>query len=212
MLSWLILRGRCRSCGDRISSTYFLVELANGLFYAAIFIHLGPTIAFLPLAAVVSMTIVLIYIDLEIQILPDIIDLPGIAIGVGIGALRLGDLYPNLTLAVNLLDSLIGAAFGALLLLALGMIYKLLRKIEGMGLGDVKMLAMIGAVLGWRAVFPVLFLASVTGAAFGIAMAIRAGRNLQYPIPFGVFLGIATLAVLFFGPTLLAWYRALLPA
>ena len=207
LISYLLLGAKCRNCREPIAARYFLVELANALFYLALFIHLGPVVGFLALAAIISITIVLIYIDLDIQILPDVIDLPGIAIGIGIGTLRIGDLHPNLTLSVNLLDSLYGAAFGALLLLALGLAYKLLRQIEGMGLGDVKMLAMIGAVLGWRAVFPVLFIASVAGAAFGVALAARDRRDLQFPIPFGVFLGIATFAVLFFGPTLFSWYR-----
>ena len=211
-MSWLLLRARCRRCKGSIPATYFLVELANAVFYLAIFMHMGPTIGFLLVAAVTSMTIALIYIDLDIQILPDVIDLPGIVIGLVMGWLGIGALHPQLGLTINFLDSVLGAAFGALILIALGMLYKLLRKIEGMGLGDVKMLAMIGAVLGWRAVFPVLFIASITGAAFGIAMAMREGRNLQYPIPFGVFLGISTFAVLFFGPTLFTWYRSLVLA
>lgn len=211
ILSYLILRGRCRSCGTAYGSRYVMIELANALFYLAIFFHTGVSLAFLPLAAFVSMTIALIYIDLDIQILPDVIDLPGILVGLLIGWMGLGTLYPHLILAVNLLDSLIGAAFGAGILLAIGLAYKLLRKIEGMGLGDVKMLAMIGAVTGWRAIFPLLFLASISGAIIGLIVAARQRHeNLQFPIPFGVFLGLATFAVVFFGNTLFTWYRSLL--
>jgi leader peptidase (prepilin peptidase) / N-methyltransferase len=209
LLSYLLLRARCRSCCAPIPPTYFFVELANALFYLALFLHLGPTIGFLLLAAIASMTLVLIYIDLDVQLLPDVVDIPGIVVGIAIGALSVGQLHDELIISSSLFDSLAGAALGALLLLALGFLYKALRKVEGMGLGDVKMLAMIGAVLGWRSVFPVLFIASFTGALFGLALAAREGRNLQFPIPFGVFLGIATFAVLFFGPTLLAWYRSL---
>src|SRR5213075_2575613 len=89
ILSYLVLLGRCRSCQAAISPRYPLVELANALFYLAVYQRTGPTIVFLPVAAIISMTIALIYIDVEIQILPDVIDLPGIAIGLGIGALGL---------------------------------------------------------------------------------------------------------------------------
>jgi leader peptidase (prepilin peptidase)/N-methyltransferase len=210
LISILVLRARCRHCRQPISMRYFLVELANALFYVAIFVRTGATVGFLPLAAIVSMTLVLIFIDLDVQLLPDVVDIPGIAVGLIIGALHLGARYPDMHLALNLADSVIGAAFGALLLLGLGLAYKLVRKIEGMGLGDVKMLAMIGAAMGWRPVFPVLFVASAIGAVFGVTIALRRNTGLQFPIPFGVFLGLATFVVLFFGPTLLSWYRSLL--
>ena len=210
VLAYIWLGGRCRSCRSTISPLYPLIELANALFYLAIFLRTGVSIGFVPLAIIVSMTIVLIYIDLEIQILPDVIDLPGIAVGLIIGLLQLGLLYRDLTLSVHLLDSLAGAILGGGMLLSVALIYKWFRKVDGMGLGDVKMLAMLGAVVGWRAVFPLLFIASFAGAILGVGLAIRDRQNLQFPIPFGVFLGLATFAVMFFGPTLFAWYRSLL--
>lgn len=211
LLSYGVLRARCRACRMPISARYPLVELANALFYLALFLHTGPTIGFPLLAAIVSMTIVLIYIDAEIQILPDVIDLPGIAIGMAIGALALGNSYPNLELSSSLVDSLLGALFGASVLLAIIGIYWLVRRVEGMGQGDVKMLAMIGATLGWRSIPGVLLLASVAGALIGVPIALRSGRGMQLPLPFGVFLGLAALAVLFFGPTLSSWYLSLMP-
>src|SRR5688572_29921205 len=140
ILAWLWLRGRCRACGGPIDARYPLVELANALFYLAIVQRTGPTIGFVALAALVSMTIVLIYIDLEIQILPDVIDLPGIAIGLLMAAFHFGVLYPQILLAPTLVDSIAGAVVGAGVLLAVALSYKLIRKIEGMGLGDVKMM------------------------------------------------------------------------
>jgi len=210
ILAYLWLRGRCRDCREAISLRYPLVELANALFYLAIFQRTGAEWAFIPIAAIVSMTIALIYIDLDIQILPDVIDVPGILIGIGIGALHFGERYPDFTLAESWMDSLIGATMGALVLLGIAFAYRLIRRIEGMGLGDVKMLAMIGAVIGWRALFPALMIASITGAIAGLAVAARSNRGLQVAIPFGIFLGIALLAVMFFGPTLLRWYLVLL--
>ncbi len=210
LLSWLVLRGRCRACRGPIAARYPLVELANGLFYLALYFHSGPTAGFLPLAAIISMTIALIYIDAEIQILPDVIDLPGVAVGMTIGALQLGVLYPRLMLADSALDSLLGAVTGAGIILAIIGAYWLVRRVEGMGFGDVKMMAMIGAVVGWRAVFGVLMLAAVSGVVIAVPSALKSARGMQTALPFGVFLGMATLAMIFFGPTLAGWYLSLL--
>jgi len=205
ILSYLWLRGRCRACGEAISARYPLVELANALFYLAIVQRTGLTIGFLPLAALVSMTIALIYIDLDIQILPDVIDLPGAVIGLAIGATHMGALYPDLLLSSTLLESVAGAALGAGVLLAIGLAYKLVRKIEGMGLGDVKMMAMLGAIVGWEPVMFILILASTAGALTGALIAIRHKGAMQMALPFGVFLGLAALTMIFFGRELMAF-------
>jgi leader peptidase (prepilin peptidase)/N-methyltransferase len=211
IFAWLWLRGRCRACRGPIDIRYPLVELANALFYVAIFQRTGLTPGFLAVAALVSMTIVLIYIDLDIQILPDVIDLPGVAIGLLIGATHVGAYYSGLLLSTTLLESVAGAVAGAGILLAIGLAYKLVRKIEGMGLGDVKMMAMLGATLGWEPLFPLLLLASITGAVVGVFVMTRSKEGMQVALPFGVFLGIAFLVVLFFGVDLMEWYvRALL--
>ena len=210
ILGYLWLLGRCRACRSPISARYPLIELANSLFYLAIFLRTGPTWGFLPVAALVSMTICLIYIDLEIQILPDVIDLPGVAIGLLVGATQMGALYPDLLLSSSLLESVIGAAAGSGVLLAIALAYKLIRKVEGMGLGDVKMMAMLGAVVGWEPLFPLLVIASVTGAITGLFLAMKSKQGMKVAVPFGVFLGLAFLIVVFFGPTLWRWYLALL--
>ena len=211
IVAWLWLGGKCRACRGGIDARYPLVELANALFYVAIFQRTGLTPGFLAIAALVSMTIVLIYIDLDIQILPDVIDLPGVAIGLLIGATHLGASYEGLTLSSTLLESVAGAAAGAGVLLVIGLSYKLVRKVEGMGLGDVKMMAMLGAVLGWEPLFPLLLLASITGAIAGVIVMMRGGADgMQIALPFGVFLGIAFLVVLFFGSDLMDLYVRLL--
>ena len=210
ILSYLWLGGRCRDCRAPISPRYPLVELANALFYLAIYLHTGPTPGFFLIAAFVSMIVVLIYIDAEIQILPDVIDLPGIAIGIAIGALALGEWYPALVVSASIVDALAGALVGAAVIVAVIGVYWLIRRVEGMGQGDIKMLAMIGAGLGWRAVPGVLLLAAVCGSLIGVPAALRSERGMQLPLPFGVFLGLATLAVLFFGHTLSEWYFLLL--
>jgi leader peptidase (prepilin peptidase)/N-methyltransferase len=210
LVSWILLAGRCRACRSPISIRYPLIELANALLWLAAWLHLGLTPAAAIVAVLSSMTIALIFIDAEIQILPDIIDLPGIALGLLLGGLHAGLAAPQLVLAASLTDSALGAALGAGLLLAVGLAYRLVRKVEGMGLGDVKMMAMIGAVCGWTAVLPVVFLASITGAVIGVGIAIRRREGLQFALPFGVFLGLAFLAVLFFGRGLEEWYFGLL--
>jgi leader peptidase (prepilin peptidase) / N-methyltransferase len=212
IFAWLWLLGRCRACKAPISARYPLVELANALFYVAVFQRTGLTWGFLPVAALVSMTIALIYIDLEIQILPDVIDLPGAAIGLGMAALHLGASYPELMLARTLLDSVAGAAAGAGVLLAISLSYKLVRKVEGMGLGDVKMMAMLGAVLGWQPLFPLFLLASITGSVVGLAVAAKSEGGMQAAVPFGIFLGLAFLFILFFGAALWPRYLDLLVA
>jgi leader peptidase (prepilin peptidase)/N-methyltransferase len=208
LLSWTLLLGRCRGCRTTISPRYPLIELANALFYLAIVLRTGFVPGAIIIAALVSMTITLIYIDLEIQILPDVIDLPGIALGIALAAV--GVAAPGVVLARSLTDSLIGAAAGAGVLLAVALTYKLVRKIEGMGLGDVKMLAMIGSVLGWRWLFAVVLIASIAGTLVGLAIVAAGTRDgLQFALPFGVFLGLAFLIVLFFGEPLAAVIPAL---
>jgi leader peptidase (prepilin peptidase)/N-methyltransferase len=209
ILSYLALGARCRTCKVPISPRYPLIELANALFYLAIFQRTGASLIFLPLAAIISMTIVLIFIDLEIQILPDVIDVPGVFIGVLIAWLG-AELAPGLVLAPTLLDSVFGALLGAGILAAIILAYWLIRRREGMGWGDVKMLAMIGAVAGWEAVPAVLLLASISGAVIAVPLALRSKQGFQLAIPFGVFLGLAFLTVLFFGGDLWAAYLALI--
>jgi leader peptidase (prepilin peptidase)/N-methyltransferase len=210
IVSWILLGGRCRSCRGSISLRYPLIELANGLFWLAAWLHLGLSLEGALVAIIASMTLVLIFIDAEIQILPDVVDIPGIALGLLLGFLHAGLSAPHLVLASSLADAAIGAAFGGGLLLAVGLAYRLVRKVEGMGLGDVKMMAMIGAVCGWTAVLPIVFLASLAGAVIGIGIAMRRREGLRFALPFGVFLGMAFLAVIFFGRTIEGWYFGLL--
>jgi len=209
VLSWLFLRGKCRACKAPIAGRYPVVEAANAFLWLATWAHLGTSFVALIVAILCSMLLVLIYIDLDIQILPDVIDLPGIALGFLLGGLGAGGMSESLVLTHDLVDSLMGALIGGGLLLAIALLYKLLRKVEGMGLGDVKMLAMIGAVCGWRAIFPVVFLASLTGAIFGVCLALRNRESLQFALPFGVFLGIATIFVIFLGVPANEWYLAI---
>ena len=211
VVSWIVLGARCRACRSAITPRYPLVELANGLFYVAVYQRTGPAVGFLFIAAFVSITIALIFIDADVQLLPDAMTLPGIALGIAAAAISTGASAPDLLLATSLLESAAGALTGAALLAAIILLYWLVRRIEGMGWGDVKMLAMIGAFMGIEALVAVLLLASFAGSAVGIPLAMRSERGMQVALPFGIFLGLASLAALFFGrPLLAAWARLLI--
>jgi len=208
IVSWLLLRGRCRACGASFSSRYMLVELANALFYLAIFARMGISPGAFLVATIVSMTIVLIFIDTDVQYLPNVVTMPGIAVGIVIGYLRLGVLFPSLFLAASWRDSIVGALAGYGVIFAISGLYKLIRGEWGMGGGDAWMLAMIGAAMGWRGVLPALFLSSFVGSAFGIAEAVRSDQGLKAILPYGIFLGPATLGLPVFGRPAFALYMS----
>ncbi|MFN2386626.1 MAG: A24 family peptidase [Thermoanaerobaculia bacterium] len=200
LLSWLALRGRCRTCGARIPLRYPAVELITGLLWALLAWRAPTFPAFFSGVFLVSACLALLAIDAEFQILPDAITITGIFVGLALSFLS-GPPSP--------LASLVGAALGAGSLYLLGWVWEKLRGIEAMGLGDVKMLGMIGAFLGpWGVLLTVLF-ASVSGAALGLLLiALRRG-SLRMPLPFGVFLALGAMGVVFWGTEVLEGYRAL---
>lgn len=182
-----------------------IVVLANALFYVAVYQRTGFSIGGVLIAAIVSMTIALTYVDAAIQILPDAIDLPGIAAGVALGAFAPAASV-DLVISTSIRESVVGAVIGAGFLLIVAFTYKLIRRVEGMGMGDVKMLAMIGAVMGAKALLPVVLIASIAGSIAGGVMALVTRRStMQFPLPFGLFLGLGLLVVLFFGRFLRDW-------
>lgn len=196
VLSWLLLRARCRSCGTAVSWQYPVVELITAaLFLLVVWLTpIGPLV--FARLVLVSILIALFGIDLEHQILPNAITLPGIVIGV---------LF-SLIAPPGIQDSLIGAALGAGILYAIAGGYYLWRREEGMGMGDVKMLAMIGAFLGWKAVLVTLVLSSFSGATIGLLlMAVQRG-TMKFALPFGTFLAIGAMIAMMAGDPLIAWY------
>lgn len=200
VLSWLWLRGRCRKCGTGVSIQYPIVELITGaLFVLVIWLTpVGPLLA--SRLILVCILIALFGIDLEHQILPNSITLPGIVIG----------LLFSLIAPPGWKDALIGAALGAGLLYGIAWAYYLWRREEGMGMGDVKMLAMIGAFLGWKAVIVTLVLSSFSGAIIGVSMMAVQKGDMKYALPFGTFLAIGTVIAMFVGEPLVAWYAGFL--
>jgi len=196
VLSWLVLRGRCRTCGAAISPAYPLVEAGTALAFALQYWQLGwqPLLAARLLFA--ATLIVLGVIDLRHRILPNVITLPGVGIGVAC----------SLWWEPGWQVSVAGAAAGGAIPWVVGEAYLRLRGREGMGMGDVKMLAMIGAFLGWPHMLVTLLIAALSGSLVGVAMVAASRDNLGYPLPFGTFLAGGALLSTHVAPALIDWY------
>jgi leader peptidase (prepilin peptidase)/N-methyltransferase len=195
ILSWLALRGRCAGCRASIGIQYPLVELVTGALFAGAAWLYGPTWLIAPRLLFVCAMIVLFMIDLQHRILPNVITIPGIVVG----------LVFSLFLPPGLRDALIGAAACSLLLFGMGEAVSRVLGKEALGFGDVKMIAMMGAFLGWQLTLVSLFLASFLGSVIGIGL-VAVTRNRDYEIPLGSFLAIGALAAAAVGQPLLDWY------
>ncbi|MGA9354687.1 MAG: prepilin peptidase [Terriglobales bacterium] len=252
VLSWLILRGKCRDCKEPISPRYLIVELITGALFLACYLHFGPTLATVKCAVLGFLLLGLVFTDAETKLLPDAMTLPGLAIGIGFSLLvPVNDLasriMPGLVSPAmrgeiswrlwSLSDSLLGAAVGASFLYGAAAIYLRARGVEGMGFGDVKLMAMIGAFLGTKLTVLTIFAASLGGSIFGLSAVLvvwlkrwhriesrgttpaearrRAWQSARimmrhYQMPFGVFLGSMGMLSFLFGNVVLRWYwRAL---
>ena len=201
ILSYLFLRGRCRACRATISPRYPLVEAANGAMYFALARLMGPTPAAVVAMAFVTALLILTLIDYDHQLLPDAITLPGIAVGLAASFLP-GPPTP--------LSSAVAAAGGYLAFWAVAKAYERTRGMEGLGQGDWKMTAMLGAFLGWEKLLLTVFVATLAGTVVGLALMAFGGRSGRHALPLGTFLGIAAIAVVFSGQPVLDWYRGLL--
>ena len=200
ILSFVLLGGRCRMCGARISWRYPAVEAASGLLWLTSWLVFGPTLDGLAAAVFSSLLLILAVIDAAHFLLPD--QLTYLTLGLGLASsFGVGWTTP--------LGSALGAAAGAAALLLLIGVWYLLRRVRGMGLGDVKMLAGVGAFLGPYGMLLTLFLACLLGALFGLVLLARRRLSWGSRLPFGVFLSIAAVVSLFFGPHLIAAYASL---
>ncbi|TSA09637.1 MAG: prepilin peptidase [Deltaproteobacteria bacterium] len=201
VLSYLLLRGKCRHCQSRISLRYPIVELVTGLLSLAIFFRYGVSWACLFYFIFISALIAIIFIDFDHQIIPDVITYPGIVTGF-ISSLIL----PNITYSDSLIGIILGG--GILYLIALG--YLMLAKREGMGGGDIKLLSMIGAFLGWQALPFTILVSALLGSVVGIIAMLKTGKDAKMAIPFGPFLSIGAILYLFWGKAVTQWYLGLL--
>ncbi len=225
ILSWLILGGKCRNCKNPISPRYPAVELLTALLFILVFWQIGFN-PFLPVALIFVTTMVaLIFIDAENMILPDVINFPllffalvvRIIFPLFISAEYFSDIkfYPlnqfeNLPVwLVSLVGAIVGGLIGGGSLWLVGKIWKVLRNVDAMGFGDVKMMFAVGALIGWRLAFLSIFLGAFTGAIAGIFLIFRQKeKDFQAQIPFGIFLGIGSIIAVLFGEPLIKWYFA----
>ena len=252
ILSWLLLRGRCRHCQAPISPRYLVIELLTGLLFLACYGHFGATLASLKYCTLGYLLLGLIFTDAETQLLPDEMTLSGLGLGLLFSTIvpvndLVSQILPGLVSLpgadsswriLSALDSLTGAVVGASFIYGAGAIYLRARGVEGMGFGDVKLMAMVGAFLGTRLTIFTIFAGSIAGSLFGLwtLSAIwmkRTQRRMQrhhesasearrhawvsatialrrFPMPFGVFLGGMAMVALFFGNQFLRWYWRLL--
>jgi len=252
ILSWLILRGRCRDCKARITPRYLFVELLTGLMFLACYAYFGPTLAALKYCVFGFLLLGLIFTDAETQLLPDALTLPGLILGLLFSlVVPVNDLLSRMLVGLvyqpaagasspwlSLLQSLMGAAAGASFIYGAGAIYLRARGVEGMGFGDVKLMAMVGAFLGLRLTIFTLFSASIVGSLAGLWTVLvvwikRTRRHMErhhepaslarrhawqsasialrrFPMPFGVFLGSMAIVASFFGDQFFRWYWRLL--
>jgi len=197
ILSYLVLGGRCRTCKIRISPIYPAVEVLTGALAVALFLRLGPTLAFAGYFAFAAALVVITFIDLDHQIIPDVISLPGIVVGLA---------FSLVSPLVTPFDAILGVLAGGGVLLSVAWLYKTFRGQEGMGGGDIKLLAMIGAFLGWQSIFVTLFVGSVIGSIIGVVVMLYEGADTKLAIPFGPFLAGGALVYLFWGERILAFY------
>lgn len=199
LISYILLKGQCRNCQQKISIIYPAIELLTGLLMAAVFYRFGFSIECLIYAIVVPALVIITVIDIEHQIIPDVITLPGIIFGLIAGSYMHG-----------MWDSFLGLLLGGGMFWLLAEGYFRLRGKMGMGGGDIKYIAAAGALMGWVQVLFIIFVGALAGGIFGgIGMGVKK-LNFLSRIPFGPFLALATLISIFFGDAIVDWYLSLM--
>lgn len=201
VVSYLLLRGRCRQCRSFISPRYPLVELLTGLFALITVLKFGLTLTAAAYFIFIAVLLAITFIDIDHRIIPNVITLPGIVF-----FFAASFLVPQ----IDWKDAILGILVGGGSLYLVAQAYYLLKKVDGMGGGDVKLLAMIGALIGWQGVLFTIFSASLSGTLAGLAVMIQKRSTMRLKIPFGPFLAIGAICYLFFGDPIIRWYFAML--
>lgn len=203
LVSFICLRGRCRFCQAPISLRYPLVEFLMGFFSLMLLLRYGISALYLIYFALFASLTLVSFIDLPHRIIPDVISLPGILIGVVISLL-----HPQL----SIIDSLIGVLLGGGALYIVASVYHVVAKREGMGGGDIKLLAMIGAFIGWKGVLFTILCSSFIGSVVGVTLMLFSSADSKYAVPFGPFLSLGAIIYVLWGEALINWYLGFLRA
>jgi len=190
LVSYICLKGRCRNCQEAISGRYFLIEAVTAVMALLTYWKFGMSLAFLAAFLFVATLIVIAFIDMEHQIIPHEIILPGIPLFLLAAVFIMG---------IPLLDSFLGIMIGIGSLYLIAVYYEQITGTEGMGGGDVNLMGMLGAFLGWKSLLFILMIAAFTGAAVGITMMMIKGKTMKYAVPFGPFLSLGAVLYLFWG-------------
>jgi leader peptidase (prepilin peptidase) / N-methyltransferase len=197
LISFVILQGKCRNCNALISMRYPMVELLTGFFAVSVFLKFGPGMEAPVYFLFIATLLVITFIDIDHRIIPDLISLPGIILF----------FIASLTIpTISIRDSVIGILAGGGILFIIAELYLRITGKEGMGGGDVKLLAMIGALIGWKGVLFTIFASSLIGTIIGIILMLVQGKNLKLAVPFGPFLSIGAVVYVFFGNEFINWY------
>lgn len=197
LLSYILLKGRCRNCKSKISIQYPVVEFLTGLIYLIIYLIFGLSIQSLIYIILSSALIIIAFIDLNEQVIPEVISLPGIVIG-----LILGFFVPY----ISFINSALGIVIGGGIILVIRLAGSLIFKKESMGIGDIELAAMIGAFLGWRYIMISLFLGFFLGALAGILLILSKIKSREDVIPFGPFIVLGSFITLLWGEKIIFWY------
>jgi leader peptidase (prepilin peptidase)/N-methyltransferase len=196
-----MLLGRCRACGTSISPIYPMVELSTALLFLFFMIRYGFSLKFLFASLLAALSIVLMSIDYRHKILPNVITLSGVI---------LGFIFSLIPVYVGWKESLAGIIVGGGLLLLVSLLYRVMTGREGMGMGDVKMMMMVGAFLGWKLAVLTIILGSFMGSIIGVLIAVKQKADMKLMLPFGTFLGVATLFALIWGSSVVDWYLGMI--
>ena len=197
LLSFILLKGRCRFCKAKISVRYFIVELITGILFFALYLKFGLTINLLIYAVFTLCLLIMGFIDIDTYLISDVIVLPGIVLGF-LFSIFFPQMHYGLTKAGSIWYSLIGILVGCGILIFLAMVGKLLFRKEAMGGGDIKLLAMIGGFLGWKSVFITIFFASLLGTIISLTLIALKKKKMEDYVPFGPYLGLGAIIALFY--------------
>jgi leader peptidase (prepilin peptidase)/N-methyltransferase len=212
VLSYLFLRGKCRQCGTKISWVYPLVEAFTAVLFYLLFTKYGFQSPFFVNAVFFSILLILIFIDLFERLLPDVFTLGGLAFGFVMAPFQSGEFFPaagpmNLSsVLLRYYDSFLGVLMGAGFLWLVAEVYFRMKKVEGMGFGDIKMMAMVGAFLGWQHTWMTILLGSLLGALVGSFYIYILGRGAKYELPFGSFLAVGAMIATVWGRPIITAY------